>query len=836
MPVHTCDIIKGDHVVVVDATGNIGEGIAATIAPFAPTIYISDTQAHSEVGTQLAFDQLGSIELPKCSHVIVRLHPSLRAHELKACIALAQRYAAVLVCIAHWTMMHDLAALKYQRVQRIALGDVFDLPYHEEGIWHEIGGAIRSKKKIVIHDRGVGTYLPVWYQDAIRAIVQAVFDGRNKDAVGVYPRIPMSSAQIAEVLHPAFPGMQVEYVGNLPIVRAQGLFPGSMPLPEGEELAQRIRMFAPRLLQRPRAQKESMRLPVVRTGRRMRHWGYIMLSLIVACLVSALLLGSIAYQAIARRDVSQIAWGLHSISRVTSVLQPVLPQSLKNIGEEAGAFAAMISAVFDMASGDMRSVLSDDFRVALNALHAHEAMVRQYAGDSAWWMVNTVSAIRQALPYLLGDREEKTYLVLLQNNRELRPGGGFIGSYGILRIHGGKVTYWDIYDVYDADGQMKGHIEPPFVVRRYLDVVHWYLRDSNMSLDMATNARMAARLYKESMREEVDGVITVQLSFIERLMNITGGVYIPGFNTTVTQENVYSIIQDTAQKDFFPGSTQKKDTLSAFGAGLSERIVSADVPRLIEAFREGVARKEIALWSASEPVQEIFVAQGLSGALWDEREEGVIDALGVAEINVGANKANQYIQRKKAVNTSIEAGGTMRSVITLSLTHTGPAGEGTASAYSVYVELYAQNGATLDGLVVNDNEKSLTQAVVDPQIYENPRFTPPAQRNPDVIEVSERIEGEMRVFGWFMRVLPGETSRVAARITHGVRLTGQPPLTYRLRHIQQPGVSTFELRQSFTLPPGWGIVNAADVSLVDGVYVMVKDGGITQDTDITLSR
>jgi len=64
---------------------------------------------------------------------------------------------------------------------------------------------------------------------------------------------------------------------------------------------------------------------------------------------------------------------------------------------------------------------------------------------------------------------------------ELRPGGGFIGSYGILTMDKGKVSDFKIHDVYDADGKLKASIEPQFPVRRYLKLPHLFLRDSNFS-------------------------------------------------------------------------------------------------------------------------------------------------------------------------------------------------------------------------------------------------------------------------------------------------------------------------------------------------------------------
>jgi len=58
-------------------------------------------------------------------------------------------------------------------------------------------------------------------------------------------------------------------------------------------------------------------------------------------------------------------------------------------------------------------------------------------------------------------------MVLLQNENELRASGGFIGSYGILTINDGKWQDLEINDVYQADGQLKGHVEPPAEIKKY---------------------------------------------------------------------------------------------------------------------------------------------------------------------------------------------------------------------------------------------------------------------------------------------------------------------------------------------------------------------------------
>jgi Protein of unknown function (DUF4012) len=170
----------------------------------------------------------------------------------------------------------------------------------------------------------------------------------------------------------------------------------------------------------------------------------------------------------------------------------------------------------------------------------------------------TFSNVIDGLPAFLSVDGKKTYAVLFQNNMELRPGGGFIGSYGLLTLDKGKIVDFTIHDVYDADGQLKGHIEPPFPIRRYLPSAHWYLRDSNFDVDFLKNASQVAFFLQLETNQPVDGVIGVDLSFVKALIAASGSVFVPSYKETVTADNFFLLTEDHAEKNFFPGSTQKK--------------------------------------------------------------------------------------------------------------------------------------------------------------------------------------------------------------------------------------------------------------------------------------
>ncbi|MBI2190103.1 MAG: DUF4012 domain-containing protein, partial [Candidatus Levybacteria bacterium] len=88
------------------------------------------------------------------------------------------------------------------------------------------------------------------------------------------------------------------------------------------------------------------------------------------------------------------------------------------------------------------------------------------------------------LPSLLGDPEDKKYLVLFQNDNELRPTGGFITAYAIFRLEKGVVHVDTSSDIYNLDNTLLNKPKAPEPILKYLpNVATLNLRDSNLSAD-----------------------------------------------------------------------------------------------------------------------------------------------------------------------------------------------------------------------------------------------------------------------------------------------------------------------------------------------------------------
>lgn len=179
------------------------------------------------------------------------------------------------------------------------------------------------------------------------------------------------------------------------------------------------------------------------------------------------------------------------------------------------------------------------------------------------------------LASILGSGEDKNYLILFQNNMELRPTGGFIGSYGVANFGGGKMNGLNINDIYSADGQLKGHIEPPLPIKNYLDEANWWFRDSNWNPDFPTSAERAEWFLNKEMDQQVDGVVAIDLQPIKDVLAYTGPIFLPDYNATITSDNLYEKTQEEAQANSFPGSRQKASFLTA----LSRTLIS-DVAKM----------------------------------------------------------------------------------------------------------------------------------------------------------------------------------------------------------------------------------------------------------------
>ncbi len=264
------------------------------------------------------------------------------------------------------------------------------------------------------------------------------------------------------------------------------------------------------------------------------------------------------------------------------------------------------------------------------------------------------------LPDILGAKEERRYLLLFQNNMELRPTGGFIGSFAILTFRRGSLSNLEIYDVYDADGQLRGYVEPPWQLKKYLDQPAWYLRDSNWDSDFSVSAKRAQWFLDKSMGIKVDGVFSFDTSFVKDLVSVIGPINVVDYDKTIDAKIFYDVVQYEAEKGFFPGSRQKRNFLTALTRSILFEIKEAKPDVLMSflpVFYKNFNERHLQMFFNNEKIQEKVSFLGWDGKVnrnlcFSENCFG--DFVALVESNFGVNKANYFVSRRVDLRVDIE--------------------------------------------------------------------------------------------------------------------------------------------------------------------------------------
>lgn len=256
------------------------------------------------------------------------------------------------------------------------------------------------------------------------------------------------------------------------------------------------------------------------------------------------------------------------------------------------------------------------------------------------------------LPQIVGSDKIKTYFILLQNNFEIRPSGGFIGSYAKVKFLKGGLQEIFIQDIYAPDGQLDGHVDPPWPIQAAFRQGWWKLRDSNWEPDFPTAAQQIAWFFKKGGEEKSDGIVAINLFLIKDIIKVIEPMHLPDYEYTITADNFYSIAQNEVEKDFFPGSTQKKDFLSSLSKYLIfelKKINSQQAFLLIKSLKKNLEEKQI-LISLNDSSQTKFINQlGWDGSIKRQHlglTKTITDYIYIVDTNLGVNKANCCVNRR----------------------------------------------------------------------------------------------------------------------------------------------------------------------------------------------
>lgn len=391
--------------------------------------------------------------------------------------------------------------------------------------------------------------------------------------------------------------------------------------------------------------------------------------------------------------------------------------------------------------------------------------------------LDSLAKVKKLLPVisqLFITDKPKTYLILFQNNMELRPTGGFIGSVGFLEVLQGKIVDFKIMDVYTIDGQLKGHVEPPVPIRKYLAQPNWFLRDSNFDPDFALTGYQAKWFLQKTIGKNVDGVIAVNLFFVQDILSSVGPVILSDFNNEeISSVNLFVKANTFIQKDFFPGSSQKKDFLTALSTSLQNKLTgSENLPwlQLLTTVKNSLDHKNILINVDDKSLQELLEKEGWAGRITEirclsESSDCLPDYLALNEANLGVNKANYFVSKSVAIEKMINDQGKIITDLTISYENKSLAQAFHGGSYVNYLRILVPTGSNL--LSISLNNVSLTPDQVEISSYGVNKtvfatLLKIAQANRGVLKLSYslpfNVDPNIRNYQFFYQKQPGDKS------------------------------------------------------------------------------
>ena len=263
--------------------------------------------------------------------------------------------------------------------------------------------------------------------------------------------------------------------------------------------------------------------------------------------------------------------------------------------------------------------------------------------------------IAPLLPELIGYEGEKHYLILLQNNHELRATGGFITSVGRLTLEDGRIKqlfFADSHKIYNENSEYPW-APPP--MQQYMGVDLMFLRDANWSPDLPTAAQIIRSIYLQDRNVAIDGVVTLDLHAVKLLIDALGPLEIDNVSEPLTGENVMEQIKilwheppqtgDTAEDaGFGVWWHQRKSFIPALVKSVQAQLSAGNVnyARVAAASLVGLNARSIQVWLTHEQVAEQLAAFQWDGGLHPTPE---IDFLTVVDSNLGYNKVDAVLER-----------------------------------------------------------------------------------------------------------------------------------------------------------------------------------------------
>ncbi|GEM_PF-1915383 len=405
------------------------------------------------------------------------------------------------------------------------------------------------------------------------------------------------------------------------------------------------------------------------------------------------------------------------------------------------------------------------------------------------------------LKALLASETDRHILLMFQNPSEIRPAGGFLGSYADLVVRGGVMQQLDVRDIYDPDGQLEQGYRAP---EAFGDWTEWKVRDANWFFDFPTSAEAVLTLMESSKMYENYGVkfdlaIAVNIKVIETLLSVAGPVEIPAYELVLDEKNFLREVQREVERGEDKAAGAPKRILQTVAPVLLERLGvldDEDMETLFERLTTHYEHKDLMFYARDPKLEHFIRTAGGDGSVYALPFGFWGNYLAVVNANIDGKKSDAVVAQEVSVYVDVATDGSSLTDVAVMRTHRGDLERELfwRATNRNYMQIYVP--ATADLLLMKGNDPAPRGTALSPaekeQLY-------PAEK---IIEATKKFLSSFqawnmeafgkRVFATWMNLVAGKSRTLEIRYQTPGK-TGVTPKAgdiYTFVYERQSGVPT----------------------------------------------
>ena len=340
-----------------------------------------------------------------------------------------------------------------------------------------------------------------------------------------------------------------------------------------------------------------------------------------------------------------------------------------------------------------------------------------------------------SLSKMAGAEEAQKYLVLFQNDNELRPTGGFLTAYAIISVDKGVVTSEKSDDIYELDQKFTKRVAIPDVLGKYLTTEKYYhLRDMNIFPDFKTSMEEFYENYSTVRGEpkDIDGIIAVDTFVLSELLRVIGPVDAPGYGTFSAENSpkcdcpqvVYALSEIITK----PTPYLREDRKGVLGPLMKSILAKtydldkAKFPELFKVAQASIEGRHLQMYFMDETTQKAAEQINAAGRLYELKNNlkawtmgENMDFLAIVDANLGGAKSNLFTNYEVKQIISAPNAGRLEKTVEITYKNTRKADNCNLEAGQLclnstlndWLRIYLPKGAELIEIQGISNEASV---------------------------------------------------------------------------------------------------------------------------------